>query len=100
MLLLFCSTLTICYFVVRDSVGFKLTHICQLGLSGSFAVNVIDSLIIVHHQASKVSAVVHHQASKLSAVVHHQASKVSAVVHNQASKVSAVAHPILSFIFE
>ncbi|XP_047738046.1 regulator of MON1-CCZ1 complex isoform X3 [Hyalella azteca] len=42
---------------LKDSSGFKLTHICQLELTGRFAVNVIDSLIIVHHQASKVSLV-------------------------------------------
>ncbi|XP_071533406.1 regulator of MON1-CCZ1 complex isoform X2 [Panulirus ornatus] len=35
--------------------AFKRTHICRLELTGRFAVNIIDSLIIVHHQASKTS---------------------------------------------
>ncbi|XP_042216165.1 regulator of MON1-CCZ1 complex-like isoform X1 [Homarus americanus] len=35
--------------------NFKRTHICRLELTGRFAVNIIDSLIIVHHQASKTS---------------------------------------------
>ncbi|XP_069952653.1 regulator of MON1-CCZ1 complex isoform X2 [Cherax quadricarinatus] len=34
---------------------FKRNHICRLELTGRFAVNIIDSLIIVHHQASKTS---------------------------------------------
>ncbi|CAL4092052.1 unnamed protein product, partial [Meganyctiphanes norvegica] len=38
----------------KDSV-FKRTHICRLELTGRFAVNIVDSLIIVHHQASKTS---------------------------------------------
>ncbi|KAF2358045.1 Colon cancer-associated Mic1-like [Trinorchestia longiramus] len=42
---------------LKDSSSFKLTHACQLEMTGRFAVNVIDSLIIVHHQASKVSLV-------------------------------------------
>lgn len=37
----------------RDG-AFKRTHICRLELTGRFAVNIIDNLIIVHHQASKV----------------------------------------------
>ncbi|KAK3885296.1 hypothetical protein Pcinc_010463 [Petrolisthes cinctipes] len=35
--------------------AFKRTHICRLELTGRFAINIIDSLIIVHHQASKTS---------------------------------------------
>ncbi|KAB7498356.1 Uncharacterized protein Anas_04551 [Armadillidium nasatum] len=38
----------------RDGI-FKKTHICLLELTGKFAVNIIDSLIVVHHQASKSS---------------------------------------------
>ena len=37
----------------RDGV-YKRTHICRLEITGKFAVNIIDSIIIVHHQASKV----------------------------------------------
>ena len=40
----------------RDS-QFKKAYTCRLELTGRFAVNIIDSLIIVHHQASKVGGV-------------------------------------------
>lgn len=33
----------------------KKSHILKLGLSGRFAMNVVDDLIIVHHQASSTS---------------------------------------------
>ncbi|KAK3926901.1 Regulator of MON1-CCZ1 complex [Frankliniella fusca] len=33
----------------------KKTHVLRLDLSGRFAINVVDNLIIVHHQASKKS---------------------------------------------
>lgn len=33
----------------------KKSHILKLDVSGRFAINVVDNLIIVHHQASKVS---------------------------------------------
>ena len=36
-------------------VTIKKTHILRLDMSGRFAINVVDNLIIVHHQASKVS---------------------------------------------
>ena len=32
----------------------KKSHILRLDMSGRFAVNVVDNLIVVHHQASKV----------------------------------------------
>lgn len=32
----------------------KKSHILKLDASGRFAINVVDNLIIVHHQASKV----------------------------------------------
>lgn len=35
----------------------KKTHVLRLDLSGRFAINVVDNLIIVHHQASKKSLV-------------------------------------------
>lgn len=35
-------------------VTIKKTHILRLDMSGRFAINVVDNLIIVHHQASKV----------------------------------------------
>jgi hypothetical protein len=36
-------------------VTIKKSHILKLDMSGRFAINVVDNLIIVHHQASKVS---------------------------------------------
>ena len=50
-----------------DPDEFKLSHVCMLGLSGSFAINVIDNLIIVHHQSSKVRYDRHH----IRALQHH-----------------------------
>jgi hypothetical protein len=32
----------------------RKSHILRLDMSGRFAINVIDNLIVVHHQASKV----------------------------------------------
>lgn len=32
----------------------KKSHILRLDMSGRFAINVVDNLIVVHHQASKV----------------------------------------------
>ncbi|XP_050314987.1 regulator of MON1-CCZ1 complex [Anthonomus grandis grandis] len=33
------------------------SHVLKLGLSGRFAINVVDDLIVVHHQASKKSQI-------------------------------------------
>ncbi|GJQ71143.1 hypothetical protein Trydic_g1045 [Trypoxylus dichotomus] len=33
------------------------THVLRLGLSGRFAINVVDNLVIVHHQASRCSQI-------------------------------------------
>ncbi|KAL3282017.1 hypothetical protein HHI36_005220, partial [Cryptolaemus montrouzieri] len=33
------------------------THVLKLGLSGRFAINIVDNLILVHHQASRSSQV-------------------------------------------
>lgn len=32
----------------------KKSHILRLDKTGRFAINVVDNLVIVHHQASKV----------------------------------------------
>jgi hypothetical protein len=37
------------------SKEFKKSHILQLGFSGRVAISIIDSVIIVHHQTSKIS---------------------------------------------
>ncbi|KAK7080800.1 hypothetical protein SK128_001035 [Halocaridina rubra] len=42
------------YSQIKDG-SFKRSHICRLELTGRFAVNIVDSLIVVHHQASKTS---------------------------------------------
>jgi len=36
----------------------RKSFILQLGLIGRFAINVVDNLIIAHHQVSKVSALI------------------------------------------
>nr|XP_018916140.1 PREDICTED: uncharacterized protein C18orf8 [Bemisia tabaci] len=35
----------------------KKTHVLSLGRSGSFALNVVDNLVVVHHQASMTSLI-------------------------------------------
>lgn len=37
--------------------GFHYTHVLKTGLVGRFAVNVVDDLVVVHHQASQTSQV-------------------------------------------
>ena len=32
----------------------RKTNVLKLEMSGRFAINIVDSLVIVHHQASKV----------------------------------------------
>lgn len=36
----------------------KKSHMLKLDVGGRFAINVVDNLIIVHHQASKVRMLV------------------------------------------
>lgn len=38
-----------------DGPAFKKAHILKLGFNGRVAVSIIDSMVIVHHQTSKVS---------------------------------------------
>ena len=38
----------------RSDSPAKKAHVLQIDMSGRFAVNVVDNLIIVHHQTSKV----------------------------------------------
>lgn len=37
----------------------KKSHVLRIGRSGRFAMSVVDNLIFVHHQASKVSSHFH-----------------------------------------
>ena len=41
-------------FVDREAPARK-TDVLKLDMSGRFAINVVDSLVMVHHQASKVT---------------------------------------------
>lgn len=50
MIFKYISNLKLC----RESPA-KKTNILRLDMSGRFAVNTVDNLIIVHHQASRVS---------------------------------------------
>lgn len=49
---LLCALFFFCH--SRESPA-KKTDILRLDMSGRFAVNVVDNLLIVHHQASRVS---------------------------------------------
>ena len=42
------------YNILKDS-PFRLTHILQLYLTGKFAINIVDDIIVVHHQTSQTS---------------------------------------------
>ena len=41
-------------FYVYSDVAATKTHVLRIEMSGRFAVNVVDNLIVVHHQSSKV----------------------------------------------
>lgn len=43
----------------RDSPARK-TDVLRLDMSGRFAINIIDNLVVVHHQASRVRHAVTH----------------------------------------
>ncbi|PSN57717.1 Uncharacterized protein C0J52_00327 [Blattella germanica] len=42
-------------YTIQKMLTAKKSHILRLDMSGRFAINVIDNLIVVHHQASKTS---------------------------------------------
>ncbi|XP_049810731.1 regulator of MON1-CCZ1 complex-like [Schistocerca nitens] len=42
-------------YTIQKMLMAKKTHILRLDMSGRFAINVVDNLIVVHHQASKTS---------------------------------------------
>ncbi|XP_014207194.1 uncharacterized protein C18orf8 [Copidosoma floridanum] len=44
-------------YTVHKMVTIRKSHILKLDMSGRFAINIVDNLIIVHHQASKVSMI-------------------------------------------
>lgn len=44
-------------YTIHKMLTIKRSHILKLDASGRFAINVVDNLIIVHHQASKTSMI-------------------------------------------
>ncbi|KAG7205788.1 hypothetical protein KM043_007733 [Ampulex compressa] len=60
-------------YTVHKFTTIKKSHILELDISGRFAINVVDNLIIVHHQASKTSMIFDIMLSGVSdgTVVHH-----------------------------
>ncbi|XP_033209461.1 regulator of MON1-CCZ1 complex [Belonocnema kinseyi] len=67
-------------YTVHKMVTIKKTYILRLEMSGRFAINVVDNLIIVHHQASKTSMVFDIMLTSVGvsdgAVIHHTAVTV------------------------
>lgn len=63
----------ILYQIFNDSNA-KKTDILRLNLSGRFAINVVDNLIVVHHQVSKTSLVydIHTPGELGNGVTYHQ----------------------------
>ncbi|XP_043284162.1 regulator of MON1-CCZ1 complex isoform X2 [Venturia canescens] len=49
------GTAFVCVYTVHKMLTIKKSHVLKLDMSGRFAINVLDNLIIVHHQASKTS---------------------------------------------
>ncbi|XP_076682897.1 regulator of MON1-CCZ1 complex protein bulli [Andrena cerasifolii] len=51
------GTASIHVYTIHKMTTIKKSHILKLNVSGRFAINVVDNLIIVHHQASKTSMI-------------------------------------------
>ncbi|XP_053973264.1 regulator of MON1-CCZ1 complex [Hylaeus volcanicus] len=60
-------------YTVHKMTTIKRSHVLKLDVSGRFAINVVDNLIIVHHQASKTSMIFDIMLSGVSdgTVMHH-----------------------------
>lgn len=60
-------------YTVYKMMTIKKSHMLKLDLGGRFAINVVDNLIIVHHQASKTSMIFDIMLSGVSdgTVMHH-----------------------------
>ncbi|XP_003492656.1 regulator of MON1-CCZ1 complex isoform X2 [Bombus impatiens] len=60
-------------YTVHKMTTIKRSHILKLDVSGKFAINVIDNLIIVHHQTTKTSMIFDIMLSGISdgTVMHH-----------------------------
>lgn len=51
---MFRSVLELSIFNCREGTC-KKTHVLKLNTTGKFALNVVDNLVVVHHQSSQVS---------------------------------------------
>ncbi|CAK9806672.1 Regulator of MON1-CCZ1 complex [Anthophora plagiata] len=51
------GTASVYVYTVHKMTTIKRSHILKLDVSGKFAVNVVDNLIIVHHQTTKTSMI-------------------------------------------
>lgn len=73
----------------------KKSHILKLGYSGRFAMNVVDNLIVVHHQASATSLLfdisLHGEKDPITGIVSH-----SAIVPGKSIKPIALRLPSIS----
>ncbi|XP_071859844.1 regulator of MON1-CCZ1 complex protein bulli isoform X2 [Bombus fervidus] len=60
-------------YTVHKMTTIKRSHILKLDVSGKFAINVVDNLIIVHHQTTKTSMIFDIMLSGISdgTVMHH-----------------------------
>ncbi|KAL0117987.1 hypothetical protein PUN28_008988 [Cardiocondyla obscurior] len=60
-------------YTVHKMMTIKKSHMLKLDVGGRFAINVVDNLIIVHHQASKTSMIFDIMLSGVSdgTVMHH-----------------------------
>ncbi|KYN19581.1 Uncharacterized protein C18orf8 like protein [Trachymyrmex cornetzi] len=60
-------------YTVHKMMTIKKSHMLKLDVGGRFAINVVDNLIIVHHQASKTSMIFDIMMSGVSdgTVMHH-----------------------------
>ncbi|XP_063993952.1 regulator of MON1-CCZ1 complex isoform X2 [Diachasmimorpha longicaudata] len=69
------GTAYVCVYTVHKMLTIKKSHILKLDMTGRFAINVVDNLIIVHHQASKTSMIFDIMLAGVSdgTVMHHTA---------------------------
>ncbi|EZA61322.1 hypothetical protein X777_12029 [Ooceraea biroi] len=66
-------------YTIHKMMTIKKSHMLKLDVGGRFAINVVDNLIIVHHQASKTSMIFDIMLSGVSdgTVMHHTSVAVA-----------------------
>ncbi|KAH0952429.1 hypothetical protein HN011_011677 [Eciton burchellii] len=66
-------------YTIHKMMTIKKSHMLKLDISGRFAINVVDNLIIVHHQASKTSMIFDIMLSGVSdgTVIHHNSVAIA-----------------------